>query len=576
MRIAVVSKISKLGKVYGSIWSTLLLTIVLYAIAFLEVWRVWIQYSSLELYSYLLVTPIVSGLIYASVLRKPLLDLSYTKLLLHALLYVMSGLALFSSTIFEDYADQLTILGAILIVNSAVVLYIPSSYVLKAVPALLTPLIMIPLPQWVVYQLSAILTRQVLSIAVPATRMLGVPVSLTEAGGYIVVGVKTGNSLAQFDIAPVCSGVIGLFSVLAASPLIIYASLNGSAKIGRKILGGVVGVISLAILMFLANTLRLIMVFYFTSIYGYDVGYNIFHYTPELVLVIPIALASLKIADKIACNITFNPLKNRGEIPEGGTRGNVKYLAILPVIVLLPVILPLLNTSIQAPHRVFVNTVEGPVMIFDVSKGVKYSFIPERVGNVAITYIGRDIEVEKSLSPTHRIHLYRGVLSRTAFLDIYVEFSEQASIHIWELCLQWQNMSVYSSRVFSVEDPSSGMVFSGREVFYGNQFMKGYLISWRGRYYTEKGVEYARFTVMVNVLASNVTEYEVSFVRDLARKLVVESLEESLSKYSRVSGFNFNYYLVVVLPFTLVYYLTLYIYVKAGSRIERWLRGKRS
>jgi len=576
MLIAVVSKISKLGKLYGSIWSTLLLTIVLYAVAFLEVWRVWVQYSSLELYSYLLVTPIVTGLIYASVLKKPLLDLSPVKLLLHSLLYVMGGLALFSSTLFEDYGDQLTILGTILITNSAIALYIPSSYALKAVLVLLTPLIMIPLPQWAVYQLSAILTRQVLSIAVPVTRMLGVSISLTEAGGYIVVSVKTGNSLAQFDIAPVCSGVIGLFSVLAVSPLIIYASLNGSAKIGRRILGGVVGVASLAILMFLANTLRLIMVFYFTSVYGFDVGYNLFHYTPELVLVIPIVLVSLKIVDKIACSITLNPLKNRGKISEGGMGSNAKYLAILPIIVLSPVILPLLNTSIQTPHRVFVNTVEGPVMVFDVSKGVKYPFIPERVGGVVITYIGRDVEVEKSLSPTHRIHVYRGVLSRVAFLDIYVEFSEQASIHIWELCLWWQNMSVYTSRIFSVEDPSSNMVFSGREVFYGNQFMKGYLISWRGRYYTEKGVEHARFTVMVNVLASNVTEHEVDFVRSLARNLVIESLEASLAKYSRISGFNFNYYLIVVLPFTVVYCSLLYTYVGVGKRIEVWLRRKRS
>lgn len=55
--------------------------------------------------------------------------------------------------------------------------------------------------------------------------------------------------------------------------------------------------IVLAVLMFLANSLRLALVFYTTSVFGREVGYGLFHYTPEVVLVFPVAFFALKAAE---------------------------------------------------------------------------------------------------------------------------------------------------------------------------------------------------------------------------------------------------------------------------------------
>lgn len=168
--------------------------------------------------------------------------------------------------------------------------------------------------------------------------------------------------------------------------------------------------------------------------------------------------------------------------------------------------------------------------------------------------------------------MYRGVIGRGKYMDIYVEFSIQPSIHIWELCLWWQNMTVYGDRHFLVEDPSGTVLFSAKELFYGNRLFKGYLISWRGKYYTERGIEPARFTIMINSVLENVTEKDIDFAKELTIQLIKESVDASYAKYSKKAGFTLDYYIYVVLPFnaivlTLVY--ILYRYNMSFSSISR-------
>ncbi len=541
-------------------WISLLITIVLYFIVFIQIINLWLQYASLELYNYLIITPIVLLIIYTGVLRKYTASYSVKKLIFYITFYFIGGFLIFYSVVFESLSDQLIILGMMFLIQSVIILFTPNKDLYKALLLSLTLLIMIPLPQGIVYELSAILTRLVLVLAIPLTRYLGTTLKVTEQSGYVIIHVLHNNSYVQFEMAPVCSGVIGLFSVIAVAPLIIYASLNGTKKLTMRVIGGILGVIILTILMFIANVIRLTMVFYFTSLYGFEVGYNIFHYTPEIVLVLPIVFIVVKILDKLSGNVSLFP-STRDKNDDRIVEHNKKHLALIPIILLIPIAFPIVNTSFQTPKLVFINTTKGPIMLFNVTSGEKELFIPPVFQGVSINYTGRQYEVEKGLGPTHRIHVYRAIYEPGKLLDIYVEFSTKPSIHIWELCLWWQNITVHSDSHFIVSDPSGKIIFSAKELSYGNKFMSGYLVSWRYKYYTEKGIEPARFTIMINAIKGvEITERDKEFVKDLAKELILKSIDASYAKYSKNAGFEPNYFLFVIIPFGTLIVLSTYLF----------------
>ena len=137
-------------------------------------------------------------------------------------------------------------------------------------------------------------------------------------------------------------------------------------------------------------------------------------------------------------------------------------------------------------------------------------------------------------------------------------------------------MTVYSDRHFLVEDPSGKVLFSAKELLYGNRLIKGYLISWRGKYYTERGVEPARFTIMINSVLGNVSERDVDLAKSFAVQLIRDSIDASYAKYSKRAGFSIDYYLYVVLPFnatiiTIAYVMNRY---KIGFSIFRNLLSR--
>jgi len=537
-----------------------------FILVFMSVINLWINYAVMELYSYLTITPIVIIIMSIPLLKNIILETSFRKYLFFIVTFLIGAGLFFYSNTLENYADQLIIAGMIMMIYSNIFLFINNRDIYKAILILLASYIMVPIPTNIVFNFSAILTRWVLGISIPLARFFGTTLSLEETGGFIIVRVLHEGKFAELNIAPVCSGIIGLFSVLALAPLIMFISLNGEKSFRRKVFGGVVGIIVFAILMFLANSIRLFMVFYFTGLYGFEVGYSIFHHTPELVLAVPIIVIVIKILDILSGNVKLFPkFRKQNEVYNSVEYFGKKVVLIFvtPLILLSLISIPVLKTNYALPVSIFTNTYNGPVTVYNNTNGLKEPFIPILFQNITISYIGRDTENEKALGPTTRVHLYSGRISPAKFLDIYQEFSQQPSgIHIWELCLWWQNITENYVNTSIYSDPGGNVLFVVREIKYGSKYLNGYLIYWRDKVYTEKGIEFSRTTIMINSYGPPITERDIQLVKKLAENLLSKELEASYAKYSKEAGFKPEYYLSIILPSSLVLALIVYMFNK--------------
>ncbi|OYT40556.1 MAG: hypothetical protein B6U89_01750 [Desulfurococcales archaeon ex4484_58] len=550
----------------------LILTLTVYLIVFYPIIILWYNYMIMELYNYLMITPIVLLIIYISVIKKTSFIPNIKQYTIFTLLYSTGFTLIFLSTIEQNYADQLAIMGMVLIIHSIIIFFSNKNYVKKAL--LITPAILVltPLPSGFVFNFSAYLTRVLLTLSIPLARFLGTNLNVTETSGLVVVNVLHGDKYVPFNIAPVCSGVIGLFSVLATTPLVVYASLTGTKSLIRRILSGVIGVSLLAVFMFLANVIRLTAVFYFTSLYGLEVGYGIFHYTPEIVLIIPIVLLVVKVIEKISGNINIFTYK-REKNQENNNDSKPKYLALIPLILILPISIPILKTTYSTPPIIFTNTYNGPIMIFNLTSGEKEYYIPNNFLNTNIEYYGRVPSFEKELSPTTRVHIYRGILKGYKILDVYLEYSQQPSgIHIWELCLWWQNISIYSVETEVFELPYEKYKFVVRKIRYGTELFDGFLIYWRDKVYTNHGIEYYRVTVMLNTDRGKITDKDIEFVRKFTYQIWIRGAEASYGRYAKVSGFTLEYLVVTYGTIIAVSIIFFIIGEEKHGKLGRFLR----
>ena len=536
------------------------IVIVFFLVSTWNIWMIWYTYSTGELYNYLIVVPIVLLIIYLNITGGRL-GITYHLSAGIALLLVLFGLFLLVYAPYTMLIDQYLVAGVVLILASILVLFMKpvngnKYWFLGAVAAVIvSSLIMVPLPPGLVFDVSAYLTRYALSIAVPLAKAVGTPLSSSISGGVVRIIVDSPNGPVRYDIAPICSGIIGLLSVLAVAPLLIVASLRGSSSLGKRIAGGVVGVSVLAVLMFLANSLRLALVFYTTSVFGREVGYGLFHYTPEIVLVFPIAFIALKAAEIFSGKMNFGFHIPRFDYGRGSIRIFSSYLLLL--LLLVPITL---SYDYSTPTYVFANMDSGEPMILNKLTGDTAKFVDESIGGTySFSYLGRIYEWEKALSPTTRIHLYRYVyMDYMKTLDIYIEFSEQASgLHVWEICLPWQNITIYNTSWPEFVSPDGEYIRQVWLIQYGKGGLNGVLVYWRDKVYTTRGVEYFRLTVMLNSFDENITRQDIDTVRKLAYKLWLRTIDVSYS-IRGIRSIGLNYYTHIVLPVALISLMILY------------------
>ena len=486
--------------------------------------QAWLRYADTELYSYLYITPLVAALLTIFILGDKRLGPDTVSGSAAALVAAAAlGIILIGFETF--FIEQVLILSMILLVYSTLVA-VAGRGSLRSVLAL-SPLVllMVPPPQYYVYIVSSHLTNIVGRLSYRLALMMGARVELLERYGILVAKVvEPGGKSVFFEIAPVCSGVIGFLSVAAVSPLIIYIAYRGERSRLHRAVAAVLGVLVLALLMFAANVLRLALVFYMTHLYGYSIGYGLFHYTPEIVLILPVAYIAIRLVEAVAGKYTLTLRLPRLKPPE-----NIMALGLLIAIV-IPAASALAASDIRTPDAVFVNTVQGPPALLFHGEEKPRPLIANST-NIHILYIGRERSWEKSLGPTTRVHFYRGDMGNKT-IYIYIEFSRKPSqIHMWELCLWWQNITVYGSIFINYYDERADYAMLVDNVYYGKGMLRGTLIYWRDIVYTENGLEYFRATIMYNRYdGRNVTEQDVKLINKTAYTIWYRAISASYAR----------------------------------------------
>ncbi len=531
-------------------------------------WAIWIGYADTELYNYLWITPAIWLLIYYLVSEGKFgLNDKYSASISIILLSI--GIYLYTHAPYSPLIDQELIAGTVF-TGSALLVFLldnfnPRKLLIVTLAVIATGILLIPPPTGWVFDLSAVLTRLLLHLAIPLARLLGTQLSYTEKTGSLLVVVSSPNGPVSYDIAAVCSGIIGFLSVLAVTPLIFYASFMGSKSNMRKLIAGLSGFLSLAIGMFLVNVLRLALVFYTTWLWGREVGYNLFHYTPEVILILPVAYIAVKIVEKIAGGYFFNVSKPRVTF-------RVDLSRLIAFTLMLLVITPItISYNYSTSNYLFVNIDNGPPMILDRGRGVVEEFIsPSNTMGLNFKYFGRIHEWEKELNPTTRIHFFRHVFNNSRMLDIYVEYSMTGSgIHVWEVCLPWQNISIYNTSWPIFHDPSNKFLQEVWYIQYGKGSFNGVLIYWRDKVYTSRGVEYFRLTVMLNKYNGNITEKDKTLVYKLAYNLWLTTLKTSYSIRS-IESIGYTYFINTTLPVIVISYIILF-YNELTRKIKKSL-----
>lgn len=527
-----------------------------------DVLRVWINYATLEMYSYLMVTPVIMLILYITVLNSVELKHSPVKYMYSTMLFSVGLLMIYASigvtpfkSLSETYGDQTLILGAALLIHSIVIYFAGENNVLKLLLLTTAILITIPPPSTWMFRFSLILTDTLLALSIPTSRFLGLDIHVKESQIYKTVSIREGNQTIDFNIAPICSGIIGLTSVLALSPILILVGLKGRGSFRKRILAGVAGVALFAVLMFFTNVLRLVLIFYFSSKYGVEVGYRIFHQTPEILLAVPITFIVIKFIDMInggfSINIGLNKVfNNRSRLVTNFGLRDIIALAT-PLLLIMLATEPLGNlafASTYPSHYVYTGTYDGPIYLFNTRSGELEEYVPSNYHGVNIRYFGRLREYEEAAGETNRIHYYRGFYGIYKTLDVYVEFADKpGDIHVWELCLPVNEINITYWTTLDVKEPSENIVFNVREIHYAWGNTRGILFYWRDKVYSDRGLQYYRVTVMVNSYSTPVDSLDRELVYKLAEQLVLKNLQASFIKHAK-STIGFEYYIRVYIP----------------------------
>ncbi len=517
-------------------------------------------YLNNEVYSYLYIIPISIAILYYGLFSGERIGFTDKSLYTGVVLLFLSLLSLYYSAR-TPFIDQLVVLSLVLGVYSLVLMLTAGYRLAKSLYVIPFILLAVPLPLAFVFDLTAYLTRATSYLAIGLARVLGVSLHYTVVNGQQVVVIDTPGGKAYLSIAPVCSGIIGLTSVLGVSPVIAFLAYRARVdRVLKKIAILVIGLLVLTVLMFIANVLRLALVFATTSWFGLGIGYGLFHYTPEIVFIPPIAYVVIKVIEKIGNGIDLSLQK-----PVISISGDklVLYTSVCFVIAsIAPLIIIGSTLTINTPEQYFINTYSGPPRLIDKRAVVVEDLFSEYNRSFIVRYIGRNPEWEELLGATTRVHEYVFIdYSSGVEFHVFIEFSQVAThIHVWELCLKWQGITNFTAGAITFVSPDNEYIADVREINFTHGLTHGYIIYWRDNVYTENGLEFFRYSIVVTNTTYPVSPYYMDIARDIARNTWMKLLNTSYIVYS-VETINES-----VLLYTLLYYIVaVMVYGAIGS-----------
>ncbi len=388
---------------------------------------------SVEEYTYLLILiPLTLFTLFKILVKHTEIeDRFYPEKMLAGTISLVLSASFYSLTLLNpQYILQLSIISLVLFVWGLLVVVLRFDRWWIPLLVLIFLFSMVPLPmdyiQSAAYELTPIVTKS-------AAAITGAGIVETRVYTALKVVDKDGF-IRLFRVAPVCSGITSLLSILALLPLILYLAAESIDSPKRKIIYTVLAATSSAITVFAGNILRLAVIVWIARNMGYQEAIGAFHSFPSLIYVSiativgilfisRLSLPGLKA--KLGSIVIKRVVKPRMYIP---------YTSILVILALFIILIHVSSSYVSqpVPTTSFTKLLSNPsIVVFNETSNALVKSIPQPIIGEALGAL--DVRT---------INVRYGDSSFTGYLELA---ENPGRFHGWYVCLTAQGYRIEKS-----------------------------------------------------------------------------------------------------------------------------------
>ncbi len=328
------------------------------------------------------------------------------------------------------------------------------------IPLLILGLLLslVPLPmsyiQGAAYSLTPVVTKA-------AAWLTGARIVETRVYTALRVIDKDGVS-RTFRIAPVCSGITSLLSILSLLPLILYIVAESNDRWFRKLFYALISAFSSAAAVFIGNILRLSMIVWVARSMGYNEAIGAFHSFPSIIYVSAATIIGIFFITRLGVPGKRSPIIPHGIRKISRPRLHVPSTLLTSLLVVFMVLVAASSQYVSQPVPTvsFAEMLSNPsIIVFNQSRKTLVKSIPQPVIGEALGAL--DVRV---ISVRYRGRIYYG----------YLELAESPGrFHGWYVCLSAQGYRIEKSWSESIHGLVINYMVISRE---GRRLLLGYTI----------------------------------------------------------------------------------------------------
>ncbi len=388
---------------------------------------------SVEEYTYLLILiPLTLFTLFKILVKHTEIeDRFYPEKMLAGTISLVLSASFYSLTLLNpQYILQLSIISLVLFVWGLLVVVLRFDRWWIPLLVLIFLFSMVPLPmdyiQSAAYELTPIVTKS-------AAIITGSGIVETRVYTTLKVVDKDGF-IRLFRVAPVCSGITSLLSILALLPLILYLAAESVDPPIRKIIYTILAAISSALTVFVGNILRLAMIVWIARNMGYQEAIGAFHSFPSLIYVSIATIVGILFISRLrlpGLKAKLGPIVIKRVVKP---RMYIPYTSILAILALFIILINVSSSYVSqpVPTTSFTKLLSNPsIVVFNETSNALVKSIPQPIIGEALGALD-----------VRSINVRYGDSSYTGYLELA---ENPGRFHGWYVCLTAQGYRIEKS-----------------------------------------------------------------------------------------------------------------------------------
>ncbi len=388
---------------------------------------------SVEEYTYLLILiPLTLFTLFKILVKHTEIeDRFYPEKMLAGIISLVLSASFYSLTLLNpQYILQLSIISLVLFVWGLLVVVLRFDRWWIPLLVLIFLFSMVPLPmdyiQSAAYELTPIVTKS-------AAIITGSGIVETRVYTALKVVDKDGF-IRLFRVAPVCSGITSLLSILALLPLILYLAAESVDPPIRKIIYTILAAISSALTVFVGNILRLAMIVWIARNMGYQEAIGAFHSFPSLIYVSIATIVGILFISRLrlpGLKAKLGPIVIKRVVKP---RMYIPYTSILAILALFIILINVSSSYVSqpVPTTSFTKLLSNPsIVVFNETSNALVKSIPQPIIGEALGALD-----------VRSINVRYGDSSYTGYLELA---ENPGRFHGWYVCLTAQGYRIEKS-----------------------------------------------------------------------------------------------------------------------------------